>query len=223
MAAESRFPVGSSAKIKVGLGDQRAGAGHSLLLAARELAGTVPEPVGDAELVHQVAEPVPVELPPGDVDGQGDVLGGGQRRDEIEGLEDEPDPVPAQPGQTSFVEPADVEPADEALARGRAVQAGQAVHERRLAGSGRTHHRGEAALFEGHVDAGQRVQRRRPGAVGLAQVDRLGGRRGGHAAMAVASGAVVMIPRIVGLLCHRHSRWPLTPTRGVGAGADIWY
>ncbi len=56
------------------------------------------EPVRYAEPPHEVLEPLPVDLPSREVQGQCDVLGGGERRDEVEGLENKPDPLPAQDG-----------------------------------------------------------------------------------------------------------------------------
>ena len=115
---------------------------------------------------------------PGQVGRQRDVLAGGERGDEVERLEDEADPVAPHLGQALVVEVADVEVADEGLPRGRAVEAGHAVHQRRLARPRRAHDGGEAAALEGHVDAGQGVHRRLPGAVRLAQVDGVRGRGG---------------------------------------------
>src|SRR5690348_11499240 len=155
---------------QVGLVDQRPGAGDALLLAAGELGRAVREAVGDAQPADQVAEPLPVDLGPGQVGREGDVLRRGQRGDQVEGLEDEADLVAAQPGEPGVVEPADLLAADERLPRRRPVQAGHAVHERRLAGPRRAHHRGEPAPFDGHVDAGQGVHGGLPGPVRLVQV-----------------------------------------------------
>src|ERR1700722_13650636 len=66
--------------------DQRAGTRNALLLAAGKLTGTVLEPVADTELFYQVIEPRLVDLGAGQGGRQGDVLGRGQRRDEVEGL-----------------------------------------------------------------------------------------------------------------------------------------
>jgi hypothetical protein len=156
---------------QIGLVDQRPGARHPLLLAAGELGRAVREPVRDAELPDQVAEPVAVDPGPGQVGGQGDVLGRGQRRDQVEGLEDEADLVPAQPGEAGVIQPADVLAAHEGLPRRRAVEARHAVHERRLARARRAHHGGEPGPVDGHVDAIEGVHRRLAAAVGLVQVD----------------------------------------------------
>src|SRR5581483_403948 len=93
---------------QVGPVDQGPGAGDALLLAAGELGRAVREAVGDAQPTDQVAEPLPVDLGPGQVGREGDVLGRGQRRNQVEGLEDEADLVPAQFGEAGVVEAADV-------------------------------------------------------------------------------------------------------------------
>jgi hypothetical protein len=163
---------------QIGLVDQRPGAGNPLLLTAGELGRAVRETVRDAQLPDQVAEPVAVDPGPGQVGREGDVLGRGQRRDQVEGLEDEADLVPAQPGEPGVVEPADVLAAHERLPGRRPVEAGHAVHERRLARARRTHHGGEPGPVDGHVDAVQGVHRRLAAAVGLVQVHGPGGRAG---------------------------------------------
>ena len=56
-------------------------------------------------------------------------------------------------------------------AGGRAVEAGEDVHERRLAGAGRPHDRGEAALREADGHAVEGVDGRVPLAVAAAEVD----------------------------------------------------
>src|SRR4051812_20807035 len=77
--------------------------------------------------------------------GQADVLLGGEDGDEVEGLEDEADLVPAQARQGGVVELADLRVGDRHRAAAGAVQPGQQVHERRLAGARRAHDRGEGA------------------------------------------------------------------------------
>jgi len=113
--------------------DQRPGTRHPLLLAAGQLTGTVRQPVADTQLFHQVVEPFLVHLGAREGNGQGDVLGRGQRRDEVEGLEDEADLVTAQPGEPGVVKPSDVLATHERLPRSRPVETRHAVHQRRLA------------------------------------------------------------------------------------------
>ena len=75
------------------------GAGHPLLLAAGQLAGAVSEAGAQVDGVDDLVQPGRVGGAAGDVGGQGDVLQGGQRGQQVERLEDEPDPVPPQPGE----------------------------------------------------------------------------------------------------------------------------
>ena len=133
---------------ELGPGDERAGAGDALLLAARQLGGAMVQAVGDAELSHQLREPRLVHRRARQVGRQGDVLRGGQRGDEIERLEHEPDPVAPQLRQLGVPERPDLLLADEGVPRGRRVQPRQAVHQRRLPRSRRPHHRGEAPPFK---------------------------------------------------------------------------
>ena len=93
---ESRLPVGSSAKMTSRPGDQRPGAGHPLLLAAGQLGRPVLEPVAQVDRGDHRVEPGLVRLAAGDRQRQRDVLLGGQRRQQVELLEDEADLVPAQ-------------------------------------------------------------------------------------------------------------------------------
>ena len=104
----------------VGPGGHRTGAGDALLLAAGELAGPVGEPVGQPDGADDEVEPLLVDLAPGDVHRQGDVLLGGQRRHEVEGLEHEAHALAAQPGQVVVLHGGQVGLADEDLALGGA-------------------------------------------------------------------------------------------------------
>ena len=77
-------------------------------------------------------------------------------RHEVEALEDEAELVAPQAGERAVVEPGELDAVDRDGARGRAVQAGEQVHERRLARARRAHDGGEATRREvdGHVDEG---------------------------------------------------------------------
>ena len=70
---------------------ERAGDRDALLLAAGELGRAVRAPVLQADLVEQVLEEVLVRLRPGEREREGDVLLGGQHRQQVEELEDEAD------------------------------------------------------------------------------------------------------------------------------------
>ena len=171
---------------------QRPRAGHALLLAAGELAGPVLEPLAEVQDLDHLVPPLLRRLPAGQVQRQQDVLLGGQRGQQVEGLEDEADPAAAQQGQGLVVQLGQLHPADLHRAGRGGVQAGQAVHQRGLAGSGRAHDRGELPLAEADGDAVQRADGGGAGAVGLDEVagqDRvaaLGGRWASRNARVVA-------------------------------------
>ena len=119
---------------------------------------------------------------------------------QVERLEHEADPVPAQPGQLALLEPGDLRVAEPHLAGGDGVEPRQAVHQRGLPGARRPHHRGEPAARDVHVDRvegehgrlaravrlGQAAGpggaiprgRRRPGACSAAGVDKAASRGG---------------------------------------------
>ena len=116
-----------------GPGHERPGHGDALLLAAGELRGLVREALAQADAGDDLVEPALVGLAAGEAGRQHDVLGRREHREQVEELEDEPDVVAAQLRERVVVEPADVDPADGHLARGGLVEAGEDVHERRLA------------------------------------------------------------------------------------------
>ena len=90
------------------------GHGDALLLAAGELARAVLQAVAEADGVDDLVEPRLVGLAAGQVHRERDVLEGGERRHQVEGLEDEADPVPPQLGERLVVERGEVGVADEA-------------------------------------------------------------------------------------------------------------
>src|SRR5699024_6585276 len=151
------------------LADERAGAGDALLLAPGELRRVVLETVAQPDGVDDVVEPALLRLPAGDGERQQDVLPGGQRRDEVEGLEDEADPGPSQSGQLFLLQPGDVDAADAYPALADRVQPGEAVHERGLPGARGPHDGGELTGADLQVDAVERADARLPPAVDLAQ------------------------------------------------------
>ena len=102
--AESRFPVGSSAKITVGLRHERAGDGDTLLLAARELRGPVGSPVVEAGALDDLVDPLLVDLAAGELEREPDVLLCVQHREEVEELEDEADVLAPELGQLVVAE-----------------------------------------------------------------------------------------------------------------------
>jgi hypothetical protein len=75
---------------------QGAGRGDPLLLAAGELGGSVREPVRQTDGVHDGLHPRGVGSSARDLHRQCDVLRGRHRGQQVERLEDEPDPVTSQ-------------------------------------------------------------------------------------------------------------------------------
>src|SRR3954454_8553684 len=146
--------------------------GDALLLAAGELRRAVRQPVAQAHGVDQLVEPGTFGLAPGQRERQRDVLLGAQHRHEVEGLEDEAEPVAPQPREALVVERAELLAVDDHGARGRPVEPGQQVHQRRLAGARGTHDRGELRFRELERDARQRVHGGLALAVGTTQVRR---------------------------------------------------
>ena len=136
----------------VRLAHQRTGAGHPLLLAAGQLARPVPQPVPQLDGVDDLVEPVGVRAAPRDGQRERDVLLGREGRDEVEGLEDEADSVPSQLGQRSLLERREIDVPEQHPSRGHLVEPRRAVHERRLAGPGPAHDRGEltGVQVQGH-------------------------------------------------------------------------
>ena len=86
---------------------------------------------------------------------QGHVLLGGQRGEQVEELEDEPDVVAAELGELLVVESLVVEAANRDRARGGRLERADDMEQRALAGSGRAHDRDHLALFDRQVDAVQ--------------------------------------------------------------------
>ena len=148
---------------------------------------------------------------------QRDVLPRGQRGHQVEGLEHEADPVPAQQRQLPVGQRAQLDVADEGLPGGERVQPGQAVQQRRLAGPGRAHDGGEppGGELDGHVVQGG--DRGVPGAVHL---DRVLGAHGCAGSRCVVPSCLDRRPRTAaassarrGHLCYR-DRGISSPSRG---------
>ena len=108
------------------LGDERAGDRDALLLAAGELGGAVALAVGEADAVDQVGDAAlrGGVRASGETDREGDVLLGGERREQVEALEDEADAISAEARERCFLELRDVLTGDRDGAAGRAVETG---------------------------------------------------------------------------------------------------
>ena len=90
---------------QVGLGHQRPGHRHPLLLAPRQLGGQVVDPVGQAHLLQGGHSPLlaVATVHPGVDEGQLHVAPGRQPGQEVELLEHEPDAAVAHVGQLLLV------------------------------------------------------------------------------------------------------------------------
>ena len=96
---ESRLPVGSSAKMIFGFEAERAGHGDALLLATGQLARPMLQAVTETHRGDDVVDPLRVTGLAAEHHRQSDVLVGGERRNEVERLEDEADVGAAQLGE----------------------------------------------------------------------------------------------------------------------------
>ena len=134
---------------------QRARDRHALLLAARELRRIVMAAIVQPHLVEQRLGAGGGIGAARDLHRHLDVLERGQRRHQVEELEDEADLLAAQARQRVFVERGDVDAVDQDLARRRRVEPGDEPEQRGLAAARRPDDR--QALAVGHVE-GQRMQ-----------------------------------------------------------------
>ena len=153
--AESRAPVGSSARTTAGS-----------VTSARAIATRCCWPPESSEGSRPPRSPRPTRSSsartryrstrcPASRMRQPDVLLGGEVGHQVEALEDEADPLAAEPGAVLLAPVGDVLAGDDDAALGGPLETGGAGEERRLAGPGGPHHRGEGAGREGEVDAGE--------------------------------------------------------------------
>ena len=184
---ESRLPVGSSANTTCGRVISARAQATRCCWPPDSSAGRCRSRLASPVALITVSHHAGVGRGPGQLERQPDVLLGGQRGQQVEGLEDEPDAGPAQPGQRLVAEPGQLAAADADRPRGGRVQAGQAVHERGLAGAGRAHDGVELAAGELGADAVERADRGRAGTVHLDQIGR-GGRRRAPVAAGASTG-----------------------------------
>ena len=144
-AAHERQDLGTRAGIEVAgrlvtEDDRRAagkcpGDGDPLLLTARQFARAMAESMGETNGRDDLVEPMLVGLAAGECRRQGDVLQRVQRRNQVEGLEDEPDLVSSEQRQTATIETGEIGVADEDAATGQRVEPGEKMHQRALAGA----------------------------------------------------------------------------------------
>src|SRR5690349_11411921 len=166
----SSAPVGSSANTTSGPGNEGPGDRDPLLLAAGQLRGTVaqallePDPGGD--LTHgRAPRPAAVQA-----QGQGNVLCDGERRQQVEGLEDEPDPLTPQDRQPPLAEVRQVDTAQGNASGGGPVQPRRHDQECALARARWPHDRGERPPGQCGADAVEGDDRSYAPAMDLADI-----------------------------------------------------
>ncbi|KAG1260214.1 hypothetical protein G6F65_015110 [Rhizopus arrhizus] len=136
-------------------GDEGTCQGHALLLAARQLARVVTGAMAQADLRQHFVHPHPV-FAAGQLQRQRDVLGGGQRRQQVEALEHEADLACAQLGAGFLVETAQILAGQRNAAAAGQVQPGQQAEQGGLAGTGGADDGHAGAFMDGQGDVVQR-------------------------------------------------------------------
>ena len=126
--------------------------GDTLLLPTRELRRAVRQAIPEADDIDHPIEMLPIDLLLRQRERQQDVLLGRERANQVERLEDEADLVPSQQSEGGRIETGDLGGADERPTGGERVEAGSALHERRLARAGRTHDCREFGRLKIYVD-----------------------------------------------------------------------
>ena len=135
LEAESRLPVGSSAKTTAGRVTSARATATRCCWPPDISDGRCVQPVTQADGVDQRVEPFAVRLAAADAQRQHDVLLGVEDRQQVVALEDEADAAPAQQRQRVVGERVEPRAVDLDPAARRAVEAGEDVHQRRLAGA----------------------------------------------------------------------------------------
>ena len=154
--------------------------GDTLLLATRELVGTMGGAVGQPDRFDHLIDPTLIGGLAGEVHRQRDVLDRRQGRDEVEGLENEAHIVASQQRQILLRKGRQRRLTDEDLTIGQVVEPRHAVHEGRLARARRAHDRGELTSVEGHVDPVEGADFGVAGSVDLGGADSARGKGGGR-------------------------------------------
>src|SRR5690606_10710218 len=137
------------------VGNERAGNGDALLLAAGELCGGVVKTLGQAYGVEGFEGDFSAD---GRFDafvdeGEFDVFECGGARNEVEALEDESQVVAAQQGELVVGEVGDIESAEVVASGGGRIQAADDVHGGGFAGAAGAHDGDKFAVIDAEVDA----------------------------------------------------------------------
>src|SRR3954453_9370770 len=117
----------------------------------------MPTAVGEPDALDDGVDPVAVGVAARELQRQQDVLLGGERRQQVERLEDEPDVTTAKLGELAVVHADDLRAGDRDGALGGDVEAGEDVHQGGLARPRRAHDGHELAGGNIDVDAPERL------------------------------------------------------------------
>ena len=175
-------------------GDQRPRERNTLLLPTGEFRGAVSAPIDQPDSLQYVGHRTLVCAPTGEPQRQVDVLLHGERRNEIERLEDEPDSVPTEFRESSLAELRQIDGPNPGAPFGRAVQPSRDLQQCALPRPGRAHYGGERAVRQCDRDAAERVHR--TGSLAVDLLHRLEPNR-------VGSGPIGFM-----LSCSRHDSGP---------------
>ena len=143
-------------KKDLGLGDDGAGDGHALLLAAGELRRLVLQAFLQAEETDYHVETVRVKAVPVDVLGESDIVAGVEGGEEIVFLEDKTDFVAAQEGSRRVAHGGEIVAVEQDAASGGLSEAADDVEHGGLAATRRPHDGDEAAGWDLEIDAAKR-------------------------------------------------------------------
>ncbi len=161
------------------------------------------EPVAEPDGADQLGHPGVVRLLARDRQWEEDVLLRVQHRQQVEELEDEADVLATQLRQLAVSQGRDLLAGDGDRPRGRLVEPREDVHQGRLAGPGRSHHRGQPSSRDVDRNATQGVDSRIAGTVASRHVLRDDDRRSAsvfHLRLLVGSDWILPEP------CGRRSR-----------------
>ena len=135
------------------LGDDGTCERGTLLLAAGHLAGIVVDAMGKSHLGQRSRGPGQRVAPAHQLERYGDVLKRGQRRDQVEGLEQDREAAAPKPRKSVLVQAADIDAVDHHSTAGGTLDAGDHRDQARLAGTGRTHHAYRSPWRDLEIDA----------------------------------------------------------------------
>ena len=152
-----------------GPGDEGAPDGHTLLLAAGELAGQVAAALLQVQDRQQFLQIPFVRLPVVQQHRKDDVLFHGQLRDQVEALEDKADVPAAEHRELFLLHGKGVLAIDQHFTGGGRVQRPHHIQQRTLARTGLAYHGDILPLGNGEADIFQRVDSGFPLTVGLGE------------------------------------------------------